>query len=159
MKIDTKILSDKITPDMLQPKTPGSAGIDLMAVGFPTIDINAKSFFVYPNQCEKIGTGIAIHLGDPGYAAIILPRSGLGHRGLVLGNTIGLIDSDYQGEVILSVWNRSCDTIKINSMDRIAQLIIVPVVQPQFNFVESFVDTERGDGGFGSTGISVLSKE
>lgn len=156
MKIDTKILSDKITPDMLQPKTPGSAGIDLMAVNLQSV-INGSSY-IYPDQCVKIGTGIAIHLGDHGYAAIILPRSGLGHRGLVLGNTIGLIDSDYQGEIILSVWNRSCDPIKINSMDRIAQLIIVPVIQPQFNFVDSFVDTERGDGGFGSTGISVFSK-
>lgn len=157
MKIDTRILSDKITPDMLQPKTPGSAGIDLMAVSFQ--QTTQGCIYIYPGQSEKIGTGIAIHIGDPGCAAIILPRSGLGHRGLVLGNTIGLIDSDYQGEIILSVWNRSSDTIKINSMDRIAQLVIVPVIQPQFNFVESFVDTERGDGGFGSTGISVLSKE
>jgi len=157
MKIDTKILSEKITPDMLQPKTPGSAGIDLMAVNFPVTAVTQECH-IYPGQCIKIGTGIAIHLGDPGYAAIILPRSGLGHRGLVLGNTIGLIDSDYQGEIILSVWNRSSDTIKINSMDRIAQLVIVPVIQPKFNFVDSFVDTERGDGAFGSTGISVLSK-
>lgn len=156
MKIDTKILSDKITPDMLQPKTPGSAGIDLMAVNF--VESSRDCCYVYPDQCVKIGTGIAIHIGNPGYAAIVLPRSGTGSRGLILANTIGLIDSDYQGEIILSVWNRSSDPIKINSMDRIAQLIIVPVIQPQFNFVESFVETERGDGGFGSTGISVLSK-
>lgn len=154
MKIDTKILSDKITPDMLQPKTSGSAGIDLIAVSFP------DEFYgiIYPGQIVKIGTGIAIHINREWNAGLILPRSGTGSKGLVLSNTIGLIDSDYQGEIILSVWNRSCDPIKINQMDRIAQLIIVPVIQPQFNFVESFVDTDRGDGAFGSTGISVLSK-
>lgn len=159
MKIDTKILSDKITPDMLQPKTPGSAGIDLMAVNFPVTAVTQECY-IYPGQCIKIGTGIAIHLQNKMYAAMILPRSGTGTKGLVLANTIGLIDSDYQGEIILSVWNRSCDAIKINAMDRIAQLIIVPVIQPQFNFVESFTeDSIRGDGAFGSTGISVLSKE
>lgn len=158
MKIDLKILNDKIIPDMLQPKTPGSAGIDLMAVNFP-ISAVVKNLYIYPGQCEKIGTGIAIHLDDPGYAAIVLPRSGMGTKGLILANTIGLIDSDYQGEIILSVWNRSSDPIKINSMDRIAQLIIVPVIQPAFNFVESFEETERGDSGFGSTGINILTKD
>lgn len=158
MKINAKILSDKITPDMLQPKTPGSAGIDLMAVNFP-ISAVVKNLYVYPGQCTKIGTGIAIHLDDPGYAAMVLPRSGLGTKGLILGNTIGLIDSDYQGEIILSVWNRSSDPIKINAMDRIAQLIIIPVIQPEFNFVESFEQTERGSNGFGSTGVNILSKD
>ena len=158
MKINAKILSDKITPEMLQPKTPGSAGIDLMAVNFPISDV-VKSLYVYPGQCTKIGTGIAIHLDDPGYAAIVLPRSGLGTKGLILANTIGLIDSDYQGEIILSVWNRSSDPIKINAMDRIAQLIIVPVIQPVFDFVESFEQTERGGNGFGSTGVNILSKD
>lgn len=160
MKIKAKILSDKITPEMLLPKTSGSAGIDLMAVKLPSILDNRNSYFyAYPNQCTKIGTGIAIHLDDPGYAAIVLPRSGLGAKGLILGNTIGLIDSDYQGEIILLVWNRSNDPIKINSMDRIAQLIIVPVIQPVFNFVESFEQTERGSNGFGSTGVNILSKD
>ena len=153
MKINAKILSDKITPEMLQPKTPGSAGIDLMAVNFPDIA------YLHSGECRKIGTGIAIHLGNPGYAAMVLPRSGLGTKGLVLANTIGLIDSDYQGEIILSVWNRSSDPIKINAMDRIAQLIIVPVIQPEFNFVESFEQTERGINGFGSTGINILFKD
>ena len=151
MKINAKILNDLVTPDMLQPKTPGSAGIDLMAVNFP-ISAVVKNLYVYPGQCTKIGTGIAIHLDDPGYAAIVLPRSGLGTKGLILANTIGLIDSDYQGEIILSVWNRSSDPIKINAMDRIAQLIIIPVIQSEFNFVESFEQTERGEGSFGSTG-------
>ena len=158
MKINAKILSDKITPEMLQPKTPGSAGIDLMAVNLP-ISAVVKNLYVYPGQCTKIGTGIAIHLDDPGYAAMVLPRSGMGTKGLILANTIGLIDSDYQGEIILSVWNRSSDPIKINAMDRIAQLIIVPVIQPVFNFVESFEQTERGSNGFGSTGVNILSKD
>lgn len=159
MKINAKILSNKITPDMLQPKTSGSAGIDLMAVNLPDIDGNETRCYVYPGQCTKIGAGIAIHLDDPGYAAMVLPRSGLGTKGLILANTIGLIDSDYQGEIILSVWNRSSDPIKINAMDRIAQLIIVPVIQPVFNFVESFEQTERGSNGFGSTGVNILSKD
>ena len=158
MKINAKILSDKITPDMLQPKTPGSAGIDLMAVEFQ-MDYRGGYIYLYPGQCEKIGTGIAIHLDNPGYAAMVLPRSGLGTKGLILANTIGLIDSDYQGEIILSVWNRSSDPIKINAMDRIAQLIIIPVIQPEFNFIESFEQTERGSNGFGSTGINILSKD
>ena len=155
MKINAKILSDKITPEMLQPKTPGSAGIDLMAVNF------TDGFYgiIYPDQVVKIGTGIAIHLDNPCYAAVVMPRSGVGHKGLILGNTIGLIDSDYQGEIIMSVWNRSSDPIKINAMDRIAQLIIVPVIQPVFNFVESFEKTERGEGSFGSTGINILIKD
>lgn len=160
MKIDVKILSDKITPEMLKPKTHGSAGIDLMAVKLPSILDNKNSYTdIYPNECIKIGTGIAIHIQNPMYAAIVLPRSGLGHKGLVLGNTIGLIDSDFNGEIILSVWNRSNDPIKINQMDRIAQLIVIPVIQPDFNFVESLNDSERGDGGFGSTGINILTKE
>ena len=158
MKINAKILSDKITPEMLQPKTPGSAGIDLMAVNLP-ISAVVKNLYVYPGQCTKIGTGIAIHLDDPRYAAIALPRSGMGTKGLILANTIGLIDSDYQGEIILSVWNRSSDPIKINAMDRIAQLIIIPVIQSEFNFVESFEQTERGSNGFGSTGVNILSKD
>lgn len=157
MKINAKILNDLVTPDMLQPKTPGSAGIDLMAINFGVE--NTDHIYLYPNQCLKIGTGIAIHLNNPCYAAIILPRSGAGHKGLILGNTIGLIDSDYQGEIIMSVWNRSYDTILIKQMDRIAQLVIIPVMQPVFNFVDSFEETERGDGGFGSTGVSIFGKD
>ena len=156
MKINAIILNVLVMPDMLQPSTPGSAGIDLRAVNFPG---DTEYWYLYPGDCDKIGTGISIHLDNPGYAAIILPRSGLGHKGLILGNTIGLIDSDYQGEIILSVWNRSPDPIRINQMDRIAQLIIVPVIQPAFNFVDSFEETERGDGGFGSTGVSILGKD
>lgn len=160
MKINAKILSDKVTPDMLQPSTPGSAGIDLRAVNFPDIDGSESRCYVYPNQCIKIGAGIAIHIADPGYAAMILPRSGLGHKtGLVLGNLVGLIDSDYQGELMISAWNRSPDPIRINQMDRIAQLVIIPVMQPTFDFVKSFEETERGDGGFGSTGVSILGKD
>lgn len=152
MKVDLKILDSRIAPDMLKPKTPGSAGIDLMSC-------NLKDFIIYPGQCEKINTGIAIHLNDPGYAAIVIPRSGLGHQGLVLGNAVGLIDSDYQGEIILSMWNRSSEPIKIKPMDRIAQLVIVPVIQPQFNIVDSFEQSERGANGFGSTGINILFKD
>ena len=158
MKINAKILNNLVTSDMLQPKTPGSAGIDLMAVNFGME--NTDHIYLYPNQCIKIGAGIAIHIADPGYAAMILPRSGLGHnKGLILGNTIGLIDSDYQGELMISAWNRSHDTILIKRMDRIAQLVIIPVMQPVFNFVDSFEETERGDGGFGSTGVSILGKD
>lgn len=160
MKINAKILNNLVTPEMLQPSTPGSAGIDLRAVNLPDIDGSESRCYVYPNQCIKIGTGIAIHIADPGYAAMILPRSGLGHKtGLVLGNLVGLIDSDYQGELMISAWNRSHDTVRINLMDRIAQLIIVPVIRPEFYFVESFKETERGDGGFGSTGVSILGKD
>lgn len=155
MKINAKILNDLVTSDMLQPSTPGSAGIDLMAVNLP------DEFYgiIYPGQTVKIGTGIAIHINREWNAGLILPRSGTGSKGLVLANTIGLIDSDFTGEIMLSVWNRSCDPIKINAMDRIAQLIIVPVIQPVFNFVESFEQTERGNNGFGSTGVNILFKD
>jgi len=148
MKFDLKILDSRITEEMLKPSTPGSAGIDLCVVMHSQLSVG-----LYPNQCEKFRTGIAIHLNDTGYCAIVLPRSGLGSKGLILGNTVGLIDSDYQGEIILSLWNRSPDPIKILPMQRVAQLIIVPVIQPQFNIVSEFAsNTERGNGGFGSTG-------
>jgi len=148
MKIDLKILDSRITEEMLKPKTSGSAGIDLCAC---TDD--DEPWYIYPGQTIKVKTGIAIHLNDQGYAAIALPRSGLGSNGLILGNTIGLIDSDYQGEIILSLWNRSADPIKILPMQRIAQLIVVPVMVPEFNIVESFSETDRGSNGFGSTGV------
>ena len=159
MKINAKILNDLVTPEMLQPRTPGSAGIDLMAVNFGCEDM--KELYLYPNDCVKIGTGIAIHLDNPCNAGIIIPRSGTGHnKGLILGNLIGLIDSDYQGELMISAWNRSYDTILIKQMDRIAQLVIIPVIQPVFNFVDSFEEeTQRGEGGFSSSGVSILGKD
>ena len=162
MKISAKILNDLVTPDMLRPSTPGSAGIDLMAVNFEDDEVARELGYkvIYPGDVTMIGSGISIHLNDSSYAALILPRSGLGHKhGIVLGNLVGLIDSDYQGELRISVWNRSPDPVRINVMDRIAQLVIIPVMQPVFNFVGLFEETERGDGGFGSTGVSILGKD
>lgn len=156
MKIKVKILDERITEKDLQQKTPGSAGIDLMAMSFPSISANNDGFIdINPGEVVLIETGIAIHISDSGYAGIILPRSGLGHKkGLVLGNLVGLIDSDYQGGLKVSAWNRSSETIQISRKDRIAQLVIVPVVQPVFDVVDSFEESERGAGGFGSTDIS-----
>lgn len=139
----------KIHPDAQIPAyaTPGSAGLDLCAM------IDAK-LSIYPGETRLIKTGIAIHLDCPSYAAVILPRSGLGHKhGIVLGNLVGLIDSDYQGELMVSCWNRGNDPYFIQPMDRIAQLVIVPVAQAQFLLVESFESTDRGESGFGSTGL------
>lgn len=126
--------------------TPGSAGVDLRAC----IDVAMK---IRPGETILIPTGIAIHIADPTLAAVILPRSGLGHKhGIVLGNLVGLIDSDYQGELFVSTWNRGHETFTINPLDRLAQLVIVPVVQVSFKIVDEFVVSERGTGGFGSTG-------
>ena len=126
--------------------TPGSAGLDLRACLDAPITLE-------PNGWQLIGTGIAIHLADPGYAALILPRSGLGHKhGIVLGNLVGLIDSDYQGELKISAWNRSETPFVLQPMERLAQLVIVPVMQAQFNIVSDFAPSERGGGGYGSTG-------
>ena len=126
--------------------TPGSAGLDLRACLDAPITLE-------PNGWQLVGTGIAIHLGDPAYAAMILPRSGLGHKhGIVLGNLVGLIDSDYQGELKISAWNRSDTPFVLQPMERLAQLVIVPVVQAQFRVVEEFGVSDRGAGGFGSTG-------
>jgi dUTP pyrophosphatase len=151
--IELRILNGLVTEDHLKPKTPGSAGIDLMAVSFPSISDNNDGFVdIGPDEVKMIGTGISIHIADPGYAGMILPRSGLGHKGLVLGNLVGLIDSDYQGELKVSAWNRSDELIQIKRMDRIAQLVIVPVVVPEFVVVDIFGGSERGSGGFGSTG-------
>ena len=126
--------------------TPGSAGLDLRACLDAPITLE-------PNAWQLVGTGIAIHLADPGYAALILPRSGLGHKhGIVLGNLVGLIDSDYQGELKVSAWNRSNTAFVLQPMERLAQLVIVPVVQAAFNVVEAFTASERGEGGYGSTG-------
>ena len=128
--------------------TAGSAGLDLRAC----IDAEME---LRPGQAELIPTGIAIHIGDPNFAAIVLPRSGMGHRhGIVLGNLVGLIDSDYQGQIFVSVWNRSATAFKLAPLERIAQMVIVPIAQVQFNIVESFDASTRGAGGFGSTGKS-----
>lgn len=154
MKFELKILSNLIAAENLKPKTPGSAGIDLMAVSFGDEVSEELGYTVLqPGEVEMIGTGLSIHIADHGYAGMILPRSGLGHKGLVLGNLVGLIDSDYQGELKVSAWNRSSEIMRINRMDRIAQLVIVPVMVPEFKIVDSFGESERGAGGFGSTGL------
>ena len=146
MKLDLKILDARMRDYLPAYATPGSAGLDLRAC----ID---ASVTLEPGQTTLVPTGLAIHVGDPGYAALILPRSGLGHKhGIVLGNLVGLIDSDYQGELMISTWNRGHTTFTLNPMERLAQLVIVPVVQAQFNIVDEFAASERGAGGFGSTG-------
>lgn len=146
MKIDVKILDPRMHEQLPAYATPGAAGLDLRACLADALVLN-------PGQTELIPTGIAIHLADPGYAAMILPRSGLGHKhGIVLGNLVGLIDSDYQGQLFVSCWNRGQTAFTINPMERIAQLVVVPVVQAQFNIVDEFAGSERGTGGFGSTG-------
>ena len=153
--IELRILNDLVTEDHLKPKTLGSAGIDLMAMSFGNDELAEEHGYIvlYPGNVRMIGTGIAIHIASPGYAGMILPRSGVGHKGLVLGNLVGLIDSDYQGELKVSAWNRTNEAIKINRRDRIAQLVIVPVMVPEFVIVDSFGESERGAGGFGSTGL------
>lgn len=146
IKIDLKILNEKLRAHLPQYATPGSAGLDLRAcIETPCV--------LKPGQTELIPTGMAIHLRDPGYAAMLLPRSGLGHKnGIVLGNLVGLIDSDYQGQLFVSTWNRGQQEFTIEPMERIAQMVIVPVVQAEFNLVAEFGQSERGAGGFGSTG-------
>jgi len=144
--IDIKILDARMKDQLPAYATPGSAGLDLRAC----ID---EPITIEPGQTVLIPTGLAIYLGDPGYAAMILPRSGMGHKnGIVLGNLVGLIDSDYQGQLMVSTWNRGQHAFTLNPMERLAQLIIVPVLQVGFNVVEEFGDSERGAGGFGSTG-------
>lgn len=144
--IDIKILDARMQELLPAYATPGSAGLDLRACIDEAITIEA-------GQTVLIPTGLAIHIGDPSYAAMILPRSGMGHKnGIVLGNLVGLIDSDYQGQLMVSTWNRGQSAFTLNPMDRLAQLIIVPVLQVGFNVVEEFGDSERGVGGFGSTG-------
>jgi len=146
MKIDVKILDPRMHEQLPAYATPGAAGLDLRACLADALELK-------PGQTELIPTGIAIHLADPGYAAMILPRSGLGHKhGIVLGNLVGLIDSDYQGQLFVSCWNRGQTAFTINPMERIAQLVVVPVLQAQFNIVDDFAGSERGTGGFGSTG-------
>ncbi len=144
--VDIKILDPRLHEHAPGYATLGSAGIDLRAC-------IEHSNIINPGQCELIPSGIAIHLDDPGYAAMILPRSGLGHKhGIVLGNLVGLIDSDYQGQIFVSIWNRGQHPFNLMPMERIAQLIIVPVIQMQFNVVSEFPPSQRGAGGFGSTG-------
>lgn len=144
--IDLKILDNRLKDTPPHYATPGSAGLDLRACLQAPEHLPAGGTMLIP-------TGMAIHLSDPGLAAMILPRSGLGHKyGIVLGNLVGLIDSDYQGEIMVSLWNRSQQSFTINPLDRIAQLVVVPVLQVGFNLVESFEDSARGEGGFGSTG-------
>jgi dUTP pyrophosphatase len=144
--IDVKILDERLKQHPPAYATAGSAGIDLRACIEAPIDLA-------PSQTMLIPSGMAIHIAQAHLAAMVLPRSGLGHKhGIVLGNLVGLIDSDYQGQVLISVWNRSHASFTINPMERIAQLVFVPVVQAQFHIVESFDASERGEGGFGSTG-------
>ncbi len=144
--IDLKILDPRMKDQLPAYGTPGSAGLDLRAC----ID---EAITIQPGETVLIPTGLAIHIGDPGYAAMILPRSGMGHKnGIVLGNLVGLIDSDYQGQLMVSTWNRGQNAFTLNPMERLAQLIIVPVLQVDFNIVEEFGESERGEGGFGSTG-------
>jgi dUTP pyrophosphatase len=146
MKIDLKILDERLRDQLPHYATAGSAGLDLRAC------LDAP-LTIAPGETALVPTGLAIHLADPGYAAVILPRSGLGHKnGIVLGNLVGLIDSDYQGQLMISTWNRGSQPFVLNPFERLAQMIVVPVVQAQFNIVEEFGDSERGAGGFGSTG-------
>ncbi len=144
--IELKVLDERIRPYLPSYATPGSAGMDLRAC------IDAP-LTIEPAETILIPTGVAIHIGDPGLAALILPRSGLGHKhGIVLGNLVGLIDSDYQGPLMVSCWNRGGETFVLNPLDRLAQLVIVPVVQASFAVVEEFESSDRGSGGFGSSG-------
>jgi dUTP diphosphatase len=144
--LDVKILDPRLRDSLPHYATSGAAGLDLRAcIDAPLV--------LDPGSAELVPSGMAIHLGDAGLAAVVLPRSGLGHKhGIVLGNLVGLIDSDYQGQVMVSVWNRGSAAFTIQPMDRIAQLVVVPVVQVKLNVVEDFVESRRGAGGFGSTG-------
>lgn len=147
MQIDVKILDNRLNDNLPAYATPGSAGLDLRACLDAPLTLE-------PNAWQLVPTGMAIYLEDPGFAALILPRSGLGHKhGIVLGNLVGLIDSDYQGQLMVSAWNRSNTAFTIQPMERIAQLVVVPVVQAQFKIVQEFpAVSERGEGGYGSTG-------
>ena len=148
MNIELKILDDRLRDAMPAYATPGSAGLDLRAC-------LAEPLTLAPNAWQLVPTGMAMYLKDPGYAAMILPRSGLGHKhGIVLGNLVGLIDSDYQGQLMVSAWNRSEVPYTLQPMERLAQLVIVPVVQASFTLVDDFAPTQRGAGGYGSTGVA-----
>ena len=146
--VDLKILDARMREQLPAYGTPGSAGLDLRAcLDAPLV--------IEPGATQLVPTGLAIHIADPGYAAVILPRSGLGHKhGIVLGNLVGLIDSDYQGPLMVSAWNRSNTPYTLQPMERLAQLVVLPVAQVQFNLVDDFDTSARGTGGFGSTGKS-----
>ena len=147
-QLDVRILDPRMRDQLPQYGTAGAAGLDLRAC------LDAQ-LALEPGQTVLVPTGLAIHNGNPGFAAMVLPRSGLGHKnGIVLGNLVGLIDSDYQGQLMVSLWNRGDTAFRIEPMDRIAQMIIVPVMQVRLNVVEEFDASERGAGGFGSTGKS-----
>lgn len=145
-RLAVKLLDERAREFLPRYATDGSAGMDLHAlIDTPRV--------LEPGDCELVRTGLAIHIADPGLAGMILPRSGLGHKhGIVLGNLVGLIDSDYQGELMISVWNRGLTTFTLEPFERLAQFVVVPVVQAELNIVDSFDNSERGDGGFGSSG-------
>ena len=144
--IELRVLDERIRPFLPAYATPGSAGMDLRACIDAPIELR-------PGRTELVPTGVAIHIGDPGLAALILPRSGLGHKhGIVLGNLVGLIDSDYQGQLMVSCWNRGSEAFELKPMERLAQLVLVPVVQASFVETDDFAASERGIGGFGSSG-------
>ncbi len=144
--IDVKILDARMRDQLPSYATAGSAGLDLRAC----LD---QALTIEPGATHLIPTGLSIHVADPGYAAVILPRSGLGHKhGIVLGNLVGLIDSDYQGPLMVSAWNRSAVAYTLQPMERLAQLVVLPIAQVQFNVVDEFEQSDRGTGGFGSTG-------
>lgn len=146
LQVELKILDSRLNENMPAYATSGSAGLDLRAC------IN-EAITIKPGETTLIPTGMAVHLANPAYAAMILPRSGLGHKhGIVLGNLVGIIDSDYQGQLFVSCWNRSQEAFVMNPMERIAQLVIVPVIQASFTVVNEFNESDRGVGGFGSTG-------
>jgi len=144
--IELRVLDERIRPFLPAYATPGAAGMDLRACIDAPIDLQ-------PGRTELVPTGVAIHIGDPGLAALILPRSGLGHKhGIVLGNLVGLIDSDYQGQLMVSCWNRGSEAFELKPMERLAQLVLVPVMQASFIETDDFAASERGIGGFGSSG-------
>jgi dUTP pyrophosphatase len=146
MRVELKVLDERIRPFLPAYATPGSAGMDLRACIDAPLSLG-------PGRTELIPTGVAIHIGDPTVAALILPRSGLGHKhGIVLGNLVGLIDSDYQGQLMVSCWNRGSQAFELKPMERLAQLIFAPIIKPRFEVVETFAESERSIGGFGSTG-------
>lgn len=154
LNVQVKILNAKIGESIPLPKyaTAGSAGLDLSACIDSAIEID-------PGQTVMVGTGIAIHIADPSYAAVIMPRSGLGHKhGIILGNSIGLIDSDYQGELKVSCWNRSSKSFTLNPGDRFAQLMFTRVFTPHLEVVTEFAHSDRADGGFGSTGVKAIEE-
>ena len=145
-KLQVKIIDERMRSQLPQYATPGSAGLDLRACLDEAIDIS-------PGQTVLVPTGISIYINDPRYCAMILPRSGLGHKhGIVLGNLVGLIDSDYQGQLMVSTWNRSATSFRLEPMERLAQLVIIPVMQVEWTLVDEFASSDRGAGGFGSTG-------